>query len=116
MADFAEINAILGRFTSDINTDLDKIMKDVANEAANMLKADAPVDSGKYKKGFKVDHEKGRYIIKNKQYQLTHLLEKGHDVVVNGKKVGHAKAYPHWKKADEYVEEQMTKRVEEIFK
>lgn len=116
MADFAEINAVLGRFTSNVNTELDHIMSDVADEAVAMLKAEAPVHTGAYKKGFRKDHDKGRYIVKNNEYRLTHLLEKGHDIVVNGINYGRYKGQPHWQQAEKMVQEQMMKRIEEIFK
>lgn len=86
--------------------------KDAAKKAADYtvreLKATSPKGStGKYAKGWKTKAQDGGQVVYNeKQYQLTHLLENGHDVVVNGKKVGHAKAYPHIKPAEQKGVEQ----------
>lgn len=50
----------------------------------------------KYSGSWKAKAQDGGYIVYNeKHYRLTHLLEYGHDVIVNGRKVGRAKAYPH---------------------
>lgn len=81
--------------------------KDAAKEAANSvvkeLKATSPKGkAAKYAKSWKAKAQDGGYVIYNeKHYRLTHLLENGHDVVVSGKKVGRAKAYPHIKPAEE---------------
>lgn len=81
--------------------------KDAAKAAADsvvkQLKATSPKGkASKYAKSWKTKAQDGGQVIYNeKHYRLTHLLENGHDVVVNGKKVGHAKAYPHIKPAEE---------------
>lgn len=77
--------------------------KIAANSVAKELKATSPKrPSAKYAKSWKVKNEGNDYIVYNeKHYRLTHLLENGHDVIVNGKKVGRAKAYPHIKPAEQ---------------
>lgn len=55
----------------------------------------------------------GRVVyVKDPDYRLTHLLEKGHDIVRNGRRVGRAAAYPHWADAEEFAKE----RLEELIR
>ena len=87
----------------------DKGVTETAKEAVKALRNAHPAGSGEYgswdksyNKGWKVMQTKTdkRYnkkatIHNATDYQLTHLLEKGHDIIRNGAKVGRAKAYPH---------------------
>lgn len=80
--------------------------KDAAKQAAKdivkKLKSTSPRKKGGYAKGWKVTYQDGVYIVHNSRFPgYTQLLEKGHDVVVNGKKVGHANGIPHIKPAEE---------------
>ena len=116
----AEMMSILGTFSHQVDEALDEAMRTTAEEAAEKLKQVSPKGKGKgkgkYAKGWGFTADKGRqvYTVHNKNhYQLTHLLEKGHDVVVNGVKVGHAKAYPHIADVEAWVQEEAPKRFEE---
>lgn len=89
----------------------------VSKKAVNELKATSPVGngpkSGRYSKGWGVKKSKETTIIYNKtDGQLTHLLENGHDIIRDGKKVGHAGAKPHIKAVEEMVKEEMVEEVE----
>ena len=108
-----QINMALAQFTANVNKNLDDTMKTTADDAKKMLKSTSPKKSGKYAKGWQVKKVNGTYTICNKVYYLTHLLENGHDVVAYGKKVGHAAAHPHIKKVEEWVQEEVPKRLEE---
>lgn len=44
------------------------------------------------------------YVIANRQYQLTHLLENGHPMERNGKTFAYSPAFPHWKTAEKAAE------------
>lgn len=61
---------------------------------------------------------KGRYAygrvvyVKDPDYRLTHLLEKGHAIVRNGERVGKARAFPHWADAENFAAE----RLEELIR
>lgn len=70
----------LGDYLDQLNGKVDKSAKKIAQETVREVKAKSPELTGSYKQGWSVKKEKnGDYIIHNKMdYQLTHLLEKGH--------------------------------------
>ncbi|MBO7730268.1 MAG: HK97 gp10 family phage protein [Lachnospiraceae bacterium] len=116
-----EINSILKDYADDVEKTLLKVEDEVAEEAIDKLKKTSPQKTrgkkkGHYAKSWKVDKKaKQRYaqtIIHNKDYQLTHLLENGHDIVRNGQVVGHAAAQPHIKPVEEWVKKEMVERTE----
>lgn len=111
-----DINRILGMYTNDVNTTLQAVINTTARDAANKLKSTSPKRSGDYAKNWSVKKENGYAVVYNKAptYRLTHLLENGHDVVDrNGEKVGHAPAHPHIKPVEEWVQDELPKRLEE---
>lgn len=80
----AEINRQLALYTNAVSEEVDEVAKQVAKEGVDKLKARSPRLTGSYRKGWRVKKVKGRYVIHNKtDYQLTHLLEKGH-AIANG--------------------------------
>ena len=116
-----EVNNILKEYASDVEKVLLKTEDEVAAEAVEKLKKTSPrktrgKKAGHYAKSWDVDKKaKKQYaqtIIYNKDYQLTHLLENGHDVVREGRVVGHAKAQPHIKPVEEWVKKEMVERIE----
>lgn len=73
----------------------------VAKESVKMLRFSSPKKTGSYARGWGIKRERGSggintVTVHNRtDYQLTHLLEKGH-VVINGKGTyGRAPAHPH---------------------
>ena len=113
-----QINQVLSTFSKNVDETYDKVLKDVADEASEKLQSVSPIMNGTYAKGWVADKDKhGSYVVHNKDaYQLTHLLENGHDVVVNGKKVGHANAQPHIADVEAWVQEEAVKRLEDALK
>ena len=106
-----EVMAVLNQIQDRVSDALDTSAEKVGKEAAEKLKQTSPKNSksprgGRYAKGWAVKHsKKGETVVYNKtDYQLTHLLEKGHDIVRSGQKVGHAKAIPHIKPVEEWVQ------------
>lgn len=81
-----EVNRLLAQYSESVVENVDEVAKEVAQEGVDMLKARSPKRYGKYSKGWRVKKVKGKYVIHNKtNYQLTHLLEKGHAKVGGGR-------------------------------
>lgn len=118
MADFDDINTLLRRYVADVDHEVEESVEQVADEALEVLKSNAPVRTGNYRDSLEVLRFKGSCVIHARapHYRLTHLLEKGHDVVVNGVKYGHVKGSKHWKTAEEFAQEhletEITRRLE----
>lgn len=113
----AQINNILAQYTSDVNVTVDEVMKNGSQQAKKALQQLSPADTGKadtgkYAKSWAVKKEKGRYIVYNKKPGLTHLLENGHDIIRDGKKVGRVQGRPHIKPVEEMVTENIIKELE----
>ena len=94
---------------------IDETAKEVRSQLANS--PDIPKRTGKYKRSFfvrKVADGMGyhRMVVANRQYQLTHLLERGH-VTRSG---GRTRAYPHWEKAEQVAQTLYQKVLEGIGK
>lgn len=101
MAEFdltAELGKVLGEYTTAVQVAVDNAVEECGKGMQKEIKANSPKRTGAYKKGWRCEiSENGRgskqAIIKNKtNYQLTHLLEKGHKK--RGGK-GRVKAYVH---------------------
>lgn len=116
-----EINKILTDYCKDVDTSVIEVEAEVASDAVKKLKQTSPKKKkgkkkGHYAKSWDIDKKsKTMYaetIIYNKDYQLTHLLENGHDIIRNGKVVGHADPQPHIKPVEEFVQDEMVKRLE----
>lgn len=126
MADsILDIKDILNEYSRDIQNGIETIAKDVAKDDAKKLrdtKNTYKVRSGKYNKGWTVKTEKGRMsiqcIVHNKDnYQLTHLLEKGHRIIGrDGSVKGQAKAFPHIAPVEQESNKEYEQRVENLIK
>lgn len=117
-----EVNRILQEFADEVDASVRKIEQAVADEAVKKLKKTSPKQRKNgghkhYADDWMVDNVSrklySRFIVRNKQYQLTHLLENGHDVVRNGQKVGRYKGEPHIKPVEEWCKTEVEKRIRE---
>lgn len=117
------VNEILIKYVDDCEAALLGVEEAVANEAVKKLNATSPYNpkskghKGRhYNKDWYVDSKNKKhynhYIIANRQYQLTHLLEKGHNIVSGGRVVGHSKAEPHIKAVEEWAKNEVVARAE----
>lgn len=115
-----DINDILSGYGDDIQELIEKEAERIAKEGVNTLKATSPrnkkatANRGKYARGWraKKDIKRGsvHYIIHNAtDYQLTHLLEKGH-LTRNG---GRTSPIVHIKPVEEQCISEYIKNVEE---
>jgi len=113
-----EVGAILQQFEHGVVTALDEASEEVAEEAVKKLKSTSPVGTGAWKGHYahkwKVKKVGGKLVVYNEKYQLTHLLENGHDVVSHGRVVGHVQGQPHIKPVEEWVQEELPRKLEEM--
>lgn len=115
----ADIGKVLEEYTTAVQVAVDDAVEYCGKGMQKDIKANSPKRTGVYRKGWRCDiSENGRgskqAVVKNKtDYQLTHLLEKGHKK--RGGK-GRVKAYVHIAPAAEKWTEEFEKRCEEACK
>ena len=115
----SEIAKTLAAYGDNVFDEMLEVVEEVSKDTTEQLKTsgDYKDHRGKYRKGFSVKKEVkyrvAKYTVKNKEYRLTHLLEKGH--AVNGGS-GRTRAFPHWAEAEEKAiaeyESKLVKRIE----
>lgn len=110
-----ELDAILTDYSDDVWEEVQKISKEVADEAAKKLKSSSPKQSGQYASGWKVKTQKGPrriscVVYNAKKPQLTHLLEWGHVNAATGRRVA---AESHIEPVEEWANQEFEKRVKE---
>ncbi len=100
---------------ADLATDtVKKAVKKAGNTVKKEIQANAPTDTGKYKKSFKVTKRKETAntlevtVHSKNRYQLTHLLEKGHAKRGGGR----VSAIPHIAPAEEKGIHELTEEIE----
>lgn len=86
----------------------------VSNATVKELKAVSPKGkSGKYARGWTRKAQDGGFVVYNdKAPGLAHLLNNGHDVVVNGRVVGHAKGDNHITNVEKEMVEKMVEETQ----
>lgn len=120
------VSEILNEYSYDIQDGISEEAQAIAKKGATELKNSRntyKIRTGKYNKGWRVSTTKGRgfvdCVIHNAtDYQLTHLLEKGHDFVDrNGhRKANAAKPYVHIAPVEQKCIQEYTTNVENIIK
>lgn len=117
---FLDITKILNNYAEEITEKIIESADTIANEGKNRLKTTThtyKVKSGRYNKGWKVSKKSGtnfvnRTIYNATDYQLTHLLEKGH-ATRNG---GRTQAFVHIAPVEAFCNQEFEKQVEQIIK
>lgn len=108
-----EISKALREYTTEVEDGLEEVKKEVAKEGVKQLKKTSPKLTGDYAKGWRVKRVGTAQVIHNAtDYQLTHLLEKGHA------KRGGGRVPPkvHIAPVEEKVIEEFEKRVEKVIR
>lgn len=78
----AQMKELLDTFDRHVQEVVEDAAKESAKECVQKLKATSPKRHGKYARSWTQKKLAGGYVVYNKEYQLTHLLENGH-VVAN---------------------------------
>lgn len=90
----------------------------VARETVQMLKNTSPKGSPhhrRYAEGWKLSRLKGGDLVVHNatNYQLTHLLENGHEIVNKKGKYGRTRAIKHIAPAEEWASDELPRRIME---
>lgn len=115
------IDSFLKNLGVDVSDSMDEAITEIGKEAVEKLKMTSPVrkkgkstgyaKAWKFKKNMKGKTGAIESKVYNEQGNLTHLLEKEHPIVSNGRVVGRAKAHPHIKPVEEWVQSELPKRI-----
>ncbi|SCB00763.1 Uncharacterized protein BWINRA5_04200 [Bacillus mycoides] len=109
MNDFAsDLARELQRYANVVEEELMTAQEEVADVAVDKLKQSSPKKTGGYRKGWRKKKEGNGVVLHNTQGQLTHLLEKGHAKVGGGR----VPAQVHIRPVEEYVIDELPKRIE----
>lgn len=73
-----QITKFLSEYTAEVQEELLEAADEVAKDAVKELKRTSPKDKGKYAKSWTKRKIADGYVVCNKRYYLTHLLENGH--------------------------------------
>ena len=120
-----DVSKILEKYFNDIVDETDSKTIKMANEGTQKLKNESntyKIRTGKYNKGwrFKTTKKYGSIeceIYNATNYQLTHLLEEGHEMVTrNGQKKDPVKGYPHITPTATKISKEYEREVETIIR
>lgn len=108
-----EIAKALTEYTQEVTEGLEKAKKDVAKDTVKELKRTSPEHTGDYAKGWAVKKVGTALVVHNRtDYQLTHLLEKGHAKRGGGR----VRAYPHIGPAERRAIKEYIEQAEKVIK
>lgn len=101
-----EINRALADYAHSVGEEMEKVAERVAKDGVKKLKLRSPEKTGDYRKGWRAKKINGTWIVHNAtNFQLTHLLEKGHAKVGGGRVSGKVHIAPvEEEMINEYVE------------
>ncbi len=107
-----EIANRLAEFTEDVQEALAESANEVAEEAVKALKATSPTRTKKYAKSWIRKKTSNGYVIHNKRYYLTHLLEHGHAKRGGGRVEGIKHIEPVEQQAIQSFEEKVREKLQ----
>lgn len=112
----SELVSLLKEYTDEVEEGMEKVKEKVAKEGAQTLKRTSPVgrrSRKKYRDGWRAKRVGTAWVVHNAtNYQLTHLLEKGHALRHGGR----TRAFPHIAPAEEKVIKDFEKGLEKVIK
>ena len=73
-----EVTKALRQYTQAVQDVLEDKAEEITKETVKQLKATSPKRTGRYSKAWIRKKTENGYVIHNKRYYLTHLLENGH--------------------------------------
>lgn len=107
-----EIANRLADFTEDVQEALEESASEVTEEAIKTLKATSPTRTKKYAKSWIRKKTSHGYVIHNKRYYLTHLLEHGHAKRGGGRVEGIKHIEPVEQQAIESFEQRVREKLQ----
>lgn len=112
------IDRELTLYTTGVQKSVKRAAITVGTDIVKELRSLSPKRKGKYARSWTLDkHKKNGTVIRNaKHYQLTHLLEFGHDVKRGRRVVGKTKAYTHIRRAEREGVKKFADEVEQLIK
>ena len=121
MSSILDVSKMLDNYSTEVQDEIERVITEESKKAQTDLrneKGTYQVRTGKYNNGWKVKKTKNRLyvecIVYNTHYQLTHLLENGHDWVGrNGqRKVGASKPRRHIAPVNDKAQKQVVEEIE----
>jgi Bacteriophage HK97-gp10, putative tail-component len=108
-----EISKALKKYTNEVSQGIEEVKVEVAKDTVKELRKTSPKDTGDYAKGWARKKVGNAEVVHNRtDYQLTHLLEKGHAKRGGGRVAGKAHIAP----AEEKAVKEFIDRVEKVIK
>ena len=114
-----QLRAVMEGITAEVQQSFYDACDKIGEEAVQKLRASSPRRKGgsaRYANGWVYDQTATGGVVHNAtDYQLTHLLEYGHDVYDhNHRKVGHAPAIPHIKDVETWATNALIEETERL--
>lgn len=117
----AQFNAIANEIKKDVRGIVEETVDEVSGDALLYIEGIGDYDNHRktknYRKNFYLKKTSSslaaKAVLANKQYQLTHLLEKGHVIKNKQGTYGRTKAIPHWDETEEIAIEDFEKKLQE---
>ena len=109
----AQMKELLDTFDHHVQEVVEDAAKESAKECVQKLKATSPKrpGGGEYARSWTSKKLAKGWVVYNKEYQLTHLLENGH-VIRNAKGTyGRAPAHKHIKPVEEWAIDELPRRI-----
>lgn len=112
-----QMEKILDEYDVKVKRATNNAIDVVAKQSVQKLKSTSPKKTGEYARGWGIKRDRGTggihtATVKNKVYQLTHLLENGH-VVRNAKGTfGRAPGIKHIKPVEEWAKSELPMEIE----